>query len=235
MGLFDSLTGNKKTEASSPEAANKAANAKGELHPTNILSGANPAALGEGANTPNPLDAFNNLLDNTNKQAPTAPVLSISDEAVSNVSKNIDFLKGMDKAVVSKALSGDAQSLMDLIQHTAQTAYQQSIQHNTAITNAHLGNRADFDNAGMATQVAQHLTMNELSTSIPNYSNKVLQQALVSKAKELQVANPDKSPKEIAGMAKDYFTTIAGAINPAAPNKEEVAATSGTDWEAIFQ
>lgn len=177
----------------------------------------------------NPLDAYKKMFDNADKSSDIqAPSFKLDPKVLGEVSKSMDFTKGIDPSLLEKALGGDAKSLMQVIQSVGQNSYSASLEHATALTETHLGQRAAFEGSRVDKGVKQQLTSNALSTAT-NYGHPVVKAELNRVASQYAAANPDASPQQIATAAQKYIADLNSALNPS-KTPEQVTKEGETDW-----
>lgn len=177
----------------------------------------------------NPLDAYSKMFENANKDSDIhAPSFKLDPKVLGEVSKGMDFTKGLDPTLMEKALAGDAKSLLEVIQNVGRNSYSASLEHATALTETHLGQRAAFENSRVDKGVKQQLTADALS-SAPNYDHPVIKLELNRVASQFAAANPDATPQQIAKAAQKYITDLSQALNPV-KTQEEIVKAGETDW-----
>ncbi|EKD22466.1 MAG: hypothetical protein ACD_86C00001G0002 [uncultured bacterium] len=178
----------------------------------------------------NPLDAYKKMYENANTNSDIqAPTFKIDSKVLGEVSSSMDFTKGIQPDLMEKALSGDVKSLLGVIQQVGRNSYSASLEHATALTDTHLGQRADFENKRVNAGVRKELTSNELSTA-PNYSHPVIKAELNRVADMFAKANPDSSPQEIAKAAQEHLMQISQALSPVKSQEQQNADKGEVDW-----
>lgn len=175
-----------------------------------------PAKIDGSDQTPaNPLDIYSKLLDNAGKGGDnTAPSMKLDDKLLSEAASSMDFTAGISAELKAKALSGDAQAIMEMMGSVAQAAYKASLGHSSVLTDTFLQMRAPHDKTAVESLVKAGLTSNALS-SVANYNHPVAKAELNKIAASIAKDNPDMTPVAIAEAAKEYLVTLAAAINPA--------------------
>lgn len=168
----------------------------------------------------NPLAAFANMFDNTQKEGEEnlPPQFALTPEALNKAASSIDFTKGVDPELLAKLGEGDLSQLPALLNHVAQQAYSQSLSHGSALTDQFVGQYSKYQAEQVAPLVRQQLTDQALTDSATgenthiDLSNPVVKQAVQATATMLQQKNPTMSPSEIASMAKDYHIQLAATM-----------------------
>lgn len=178
----------------------------------------------------NPLDAYAKMYEDANKSSNIqAPVFKIDPKVLGDVSKGMDFTAGIDPSMMEKALAGDAKSLLAVIQSVGQNSYSASLEHATALTDTHLGQRADFESKRISAGVKTQLTNSALSDA-PNYSHPVVKAELNRVASMIAASNPDASPAQIAQAAQKQLQDLAAALAPQKSQEQQQADSGETDW-----
>lgn len=178
----------------------------------------------------NPLDIYSKMFDNAaNNSDIQAPSFKLDPKVLGDVSSKMDFTRGINPEVLSKATNGDVSALMDIIKTVGQNAYRASLEHSTSLTDTFLTQRGEFEGKQVAKGVRNQLTSNELSNA-PNYSHPVVKAELNRVAAQMSAANPDASPQEIAKAAQQYINDLSSALNPKASNNSPSDGNGDFDW-----
>lgn len=226
--------------APAPAAAPTPAPAPGPAGPASQQTspanpGATPAGISavpdggkQGLDQPATLDSFKDLfaVKPVDPNAPKQPTLSdpllgpIDPAKFQETVKQANFTAGLDPAMAQKALGGDTQALMDLINGAAQNAF------TAAATMSH--NLSESAARTAALRLDQGLDGRIRSNAIRSYTpeNPVLQHPAVAPvlgAIKAQIANqnPQLSAAEVATQAEKYFLGMAAEIQ--APAQQEAA------------
>lgn len=219
-----------KPEADASNAATETAKASADAAAKATVDAAAAKAAQADPNNPaksaeNPLDVYGKLFNNaaTNSEI-QAPSFNIDPAVIADVSSKMDFTKGINPELMTKATSGDAAAMIQLIQETGRNAYRASLEHATKLTDTHLGQRSEYESKKLNQGVKEHLTSQALSSGSDtniNLNHPVIRAELNAKAK-LIAASPeyaDASPEQIAKAAKQMIVDIYSAMNPADPTK----------------
>jgi hypothetical protein len=184
--------------------------------PTTDKSGKMP---GTEMTAENPLDAYKKMFDNaTNNSEIQAPEFKLDPKVLNDVSRKMDFTRGIEQETLTKATSGDVNALMDIIRTVGQNSYKAAIEHSTNLTDTYINQRGDYESKKLERGVKSQLTSNELA-SAPNYSHPVVKAELNRIANQFAAANPDASPVEVAKAAQKYISDLQFALNPSSPTK----------------
>lgn len=179
----------------------------------------------------NPLDAYKKMYDNANASSDIhAPSFKLDPKVLGEVSASMDFTKGVNPELITKALAGDAKSLIEVMQSVGRNSYSASLEHATTLTETHLGQRAAFEGQRVDQGVRKQLTTDALSTA-PSYDHPVVKAELNRVADMFAKANPDASPQQIAKAAQKHITDLSAALNPATKsNVSDNTDAQGMDW-----
>lgn len=166
-------------------------------------------------NTPvNPLDAYTKMYENVTKANPeVAPSFALDNETVGKVTDSLDFTKSVPAELMTKALAGDAQALIQAMNHVARGTYQTTLQHQSLLTDRFVGARLEHEGKQLGSRVKSELTTSALSSDA-NYNHPVVKAELNRVASLIQQANPDASPQQVALEAKKYLNDLNSALNP---------------------
>lgn len=205
-------------------------NNTGSMAPAATIDPATGQIPGTALTPVNPLDAYKKMLDNADKSGTIqAPSFKLDPKVLEDVSKSMDFTKGLDSSLLENALKGDAKSLLQVIQSVGQNSYRASIEHNTALTETHLGQRSAYDNSRVTAGVKTQLTSDALS-SAPNYDHPVVKAELNRIAGEFARSNPDASPQQVAKAAQQYINDLNAALTPAKKSSDGSNSEGEFDW-----
>lgn len=181
----------------------------------------------------NPLDAYAKVFENVNTPGDIPPSFTIDPKVLSEVSGSLNFTNNIPADLMQKATSGDANAMVQLMNHVAQQAYQASLHHSSALTDKFVNARSSFDLKSVGSKVKGELT-NTAMAAIPNYKHPAVKLQLNMIADAMSRQNPDASPQEIAKAASQYIQDLASAINPTTGNSQQSKESSGEDWSAYF-
>lgn len=202
-------------------------------------SPAAPAAQGP---IPAKLDDFANLFkpQAADPNAPKQPTLQdplltpINPDAFKQQIAQANFAAGIPQETLQKAISGDAQALMDAINHASREAFAAATQLSHGLVEH--GSRTA---AERALGLVDSKVRNSLLRS-QNPTNEVLQNPAVAPVfnavkTQLAQANPQMSPEAVTQAAEAYFSQMAEAFT--APQRQAEAtknAPKGTDFSYLL-
>jgi hypothetical protein len=202
------------------------------IKPADPLAQNNPAAIPgstESTNAPtNPLDAFKDVWKPADVQAQSAdpfsaPYLNLDESKLQQGLKQVDFTRGMNPELIQKAMSGDAQAFMDVLNHTSRESFAQATRLQAATTESALRKQSDRVKEYLPNAVkAQNLSSQPINN--PALDHPAVQPLLQVLRGQLAQQNPNMSPSEIAARAENFFLSSAQAVN--AHNPEAKAQTA---------
>ncbi len=219
MDLFKPAPAAPVTPTNTDANANANANADASKIPAGNHNDANNLAK----ESENPFDSYKKLFDNAaTKSEIQAPNFSLDPKVIADVASKMDFTKGLNPELVQKATSGDAASMMQLIQEVGRNSYRASLEHATKLTDTHLGQRSEYESKRLQKGVKDQLTSDALASDT-NLNHPVIKAELNRIAKQFAASDEyaDASPQEIAKAARKYLNDLHAAMNPADPKKDK--------------
>lgn len=227
MGIMDIF---RSSPASQAPQSQQPTPGKEDLNTSNPTVDATGKIPGTEPLNQNPLDIYSKMFDNAaNNSDIQAPTFKLDPKVLGDVSSKMDFTRGINQEILSKATNGDVSALMDIIKTVGQNAYKASLEHSTSLTDTFLTQRGEFEGKQVAKGVKNQLTSNELSNA-PNYSHPVVKAELNRVAAQMSAANPDASPQEIAKAAQQYINDLSSALNPKTSSNSPSNGNGDFDW-----
>ena len=181
----------------------------------------------------NPLDAYAKIFENANKEDEGPPAFNVDNKVLDEVSGKMNFISQANPELLQKAQSGDTSAIIELIQEVGRNAYKSALHHTTALTDAHLTRRGEFEKATLSKNVKDTLT-NEALSSIPNSNHPVVRAELRRIAENLARQHPDAPASEIARDTQKYFAAVYNAVSPQSPPTPVQKAGEIDDWEKFL-
>lgn len=201
-----------------------------------------------GGNPANPMDPFLQLMtpsqDVLQQQQQQQQMQSQSlfgnmkPEDIQAQVKKTNFAASIDPAKAQKALGGDMQSFMEVINEVAQNAFHSSLQ----MTQGMVEHGVKTGNERFSQSLDSRFKNFQLSNQ--NSKNPALQhpigQALLKTVKQqIATANPRMSPEEVHAKGEEMFSAFAQMLNPQQQNdgKDGNSGSSGQeqDWMAFLE
>jgi len=203
------------------------ANEPGNIN--NPAPGSNSQNAGNGSEA-DPFAKYANMFNNTNTEADAPPAFNLDSKVLGEIAGKQDFMQGIDPELMTRATSGDTSALIEIMHSVSRNAYKTSLEHSGLLTDKFVGAREAHSSKGFGKRVKGELTQAALANT-PNFKNPVVRQQLSEVASRLQQQHPDAAPEEIADMAKDYITQLAGALNPNAADRSGKQSGNGNNAE----
>lgn len=181
-----------------------------------------------------PTDDKGNVVSSSNPLA--EPLFAIDPAKVKEAASKMNFASGVDPATAQKALQGDVQSFMDVINSVAQAGFAAAFQANAGITETAFNkNNARFESALpdriRATQIKQtaikHPALNHPAATV----------MIDSLKSTIAQTNPTLSPERVADMAENYVIAMAGDINNVNSQQQQQNQRNSTmevDWAELL-
>lgn len=192
-----------------------------------------------GSNTPvDPLAAYGAMWQNNPNQEEAPPSLQLDNKVLDQVTGSLDFTKAIKPEVMQRAMSGDSQAMIEMMNEVGRQAYRNALQHNSTLTDKFVSMREEHQfGKRVPSLVRDELTMGALTGSDGQKMSPVARQQLAEIARRYQRANPDASPSEVAAAAKKYVEDIYQAINPNASSQQQQnqqQQATEVDWDKYF-
>lgn len=185
-----------------------------------------------------PMDAFSNLWQNDpNQQNQNAdpwssPLFNSDPQKILEAAQGQDFLRSAPPELMQKALGGDMQSMMDLIQHSTRQALGLSLQLQTATTEQAGKRIGERFNQSLPNKFKE-LTVRNQKPNNPALEHPAVKQMMESIRERITAKNPDKRPEEIQAMTEEYFGNFSqlfsGNTNEG-KQQQEALPGGGTDF-----
>lgn len=239
--------------AAAPAAGTGAAPAKTGMEQVNSGAGAGSqdnlegAGLGDGKGTKqdsSPMDAFNDLFKvDPNKPAPkdpmAEPLLTMDHGKILEAVNKMDFTRGIDPALVQKALAGDVASFTQVLNSANRAAYMSSFQAITGILERAVKTNNERFNSVLGDKF-RNFSISSATTDNPVLRHASVQPVLAAIRDTIAKAKPNLSASEVSKEAEQYFLTMGDALSSLTKENELNAAggdkTKGAepDWFKTF-
>lgn len=235
-----------------PQAGAQAIPQGQQLNPANNGNGSSGPAQGQmnspqnsnysqGANPSNPMDPFLKLLtpsqdvlkQHQNQQATQQAGIfgNLDQNAIADQVKKTNFASSVNPELAQKALSGDAQSLMDMMNQVAQNAFQASIQMSQGMVEHGVKTGQERVSGTLDSRI-RDFQLNTHNSQNPALQHPVGKSLLKTMSKQIATANPSMSPQEVNQQAESFFMEFAKMITQPEQNKQQAESmkAAGPDW-----
>jgi hypothetical protein len=164
-----------------------------------------------------PLDEFIKLFENDptkkdepNPDSPDAPIFNIDPAKLAEETKKINFINPEElQDLASKALGGDTQAFMQVLNGVAQAAYAKSAQFSGMLSERATKTGMERLTKTLPNQVRDVQSRNELEGLNPVFKHPAVQPLVEPLRQQFQQRNPGASSKEIASMVDRYLVGIS--------------------------
>ena len=184
-----------------------------------------------------PLDPFKDVWQNGNTQPQadpfSAPLFNTDPSKILAAASQQDFLRNVPPELKQKAMSGDSEAMMQIINFSTQQALALGLQLQTATTEQagqFLGQR--FQQA--FPQLYKKHAVNSQAPKNAALEHPAMAPMVNMMRERLVASNPDKRPEEIQAMVEQYFAGVSEAFTGGLPNQtqnaEPVMPGGGTDF-----
>lgn len=192
-----------------------------------------------------PLDAFSKLWENpTNQQGNNSdykPLFGTPDVAklTEQVGK-MNFADRVNPELLQKAMSGDAQSMLQVLNGVGQSAFQQAFLANSQMTDKAFQANLPTIQKSMESQYTKLRANETFAGANPAFSHPAVKPLFEFMQAQFQQQFPNATPQEIATHTQNYFTQVGGLFNQKSDGSGNNSATSsgkredGTDWANFF-
>jgi hypothetical protein len=154
---------------------------------------------------------------------------------IKEIADTINFTSSLNPELVKKALSGDANAFLQVINTANQQAFAMAMQASSALADKQASSAVDFMKKTLPGQFKQLSVQNDLHAENPQFSNPAVQPLLNLVQERLAVQFPDATPLQLKEHAKKY---ISGMVQVFAPGStvpgQEGTAVAGEDENATF-
>ena len=183
----------------------------------------------------NPLEVYKDLFKISESAEDTPPAFQIEPTKLKEAASSLRFSQNLPQELMQKAMSGDAQAMMQAMELIGQQAYETALSHTSALTDKFVGIRSAYDQKNLGRLVKGELTTSALS-SIPNFKdNPAVRAQLTTIASAFQAQNPDATPDQIREQTLKFINDLASNISPSDPNAQNKGGSAKAeeiDWTA---
>jgi hypothetical protein len=220
-----------------PPAGNSATNPATQQPAGQPAPGNNAAAQQQPANSN--LDALMKLM------TPTAEVIAararqqedmnkgifpeIKPEQIQQSLSNADFTTGLQPEQIQKALAGDAQALMHIMNITARNAVASSMQISQGLVEQGVKTGNERFNSSLDSRF-RDLQLRNQNTSNPALQHPLARGMIDSIKSQIANANPRLSPSEVAQQAETHFLQFAKDLAAPTPAQADANKPPEKDW-----
>lgn len=200
-------------------------------------TGGQPGGAGGGGDSR--LDPFKDLWkDDPNKQGQNGgdpfsnPLFSMDPAKVAEAANGMDFISSVPQELMQKAMGGDFQSMMQVMQHVARQSLTTALQVSTAMqeqAGSKLGGR--FKDA--FGQQFKEWQLNSQRPSNPTLEHPAVKEMLKLVRQRFASMNPDMPADEVQRQAEQYMMQFAGSLlenDPTTRQRQQQQIPQETNW-----
>jgi len=232
---------------SSPPAAAPAAPAK-PMDVANPGAGAgtdpsNPLPAPKPAEDPpvNPLDTFKDMFtitEDDRKKAPADPfadpLLNFDPKKFGEAATKMNFAKAVNPELAQKALSGDANALMQVINSAAQSSFVASAQVLSGILEQAISKNNGRLNATLDSKF-RNMQLGYTSPENPALKHPAAQPLVEAIKATIAAKNPQLSPSEVTKQAENYFGVLSESFTKAGAPPAKGDSSEAMDWTKFLE
>lgn len=163
-----------------------------------------------------PFDGYEGLFDNANVDDSKRPEFNVDGEIIKKTAGNLDFMAGMDPALVDKlkGMGETGEMIMNVAAHMARNAYTHSVDHGTKLTDMYIGKHYDPHAAkGQQRMVQEHTALTGLR-GMEAFHHPVVGKMLHPIAQGLVKQYPDAPPEWVQKETLRLFNEANRVMNP---------------------
>lgn len=199
---------------------------------------ANQQLQAEG-NPSNPMDPFWKLLNpapevvqqqQQQQQQQAAPLFgNVKPEDISAQVKKTNFTSSIDPAKAQRALSGDAQAFMEVLNEVAQGAFQANLQMTQGLVEHGVRAGSERFNSTLDSRF-KNFQLNSQNSQNPAFKHPVGKALLDTVKQQMQRANPNLPANEIQSQAESMFSEFAKLLAPQQQGESSPNQSAAQDW-----
>lgn len=221
------------------------------LNPDN--PGADPANQGldggtdgnKGSGPSSPLDPFKDLFKiDPNNQPPADPfqqaLIEMDPKKLGEAVSKLNFTQGINKELMTKALGGDVDSMMQVLNNNARAVFAGTANMMKGVVEAAISK----NNGRLDSVFGDRMRSHMLNFQRPNneaLSHPAVQPVLAALRTTISQSSAGRSmsPEDISKKAEEYFLSMSDAISAAKPPKDTSSGPGGTgaevDWTKFLE
>lgn len=161
------------------------------------------------------------------------PLFNTDPKAIAAAASKLDFVSGLDPALVAKAMSGqDAAAFLQVLNTVGQKSLATGTQLNAATIETATSRNNERLLAAMPGQV-KAITLDSMQSENPALQHPAAQPFLSLVRSQLQMKNPGMSAQDINNAAESALTGFATSLaTPATATPSAASNDGGTNWAA---
>lgn len=183
-----------------------------------------------------PLDGFKDLWKpSENKESATNNPAELDPAKLQEVVSKANFASSLSPEVMQKALSGDQQAFMSVMNTVAQQSFMQATLASNKMIEQAIAARFDKHQQELPSIIKRNLVSEKLADN-PLYSHEATRPILSALESQLTAKFPNATSEQISAQARQFlqeFATVAGGKDAAA-TASAAKASSEPDWSSFL-
>lgn len=201
---------------------------------------ANPPAGTSGAAEANPLDAFKDLFtitENDVKNQPqdpfASPLLTFDPKKFAEAAGKMNFAAAINPELAQKALGGDVNAFMDVINSATRSVFASATQMFTGVMEqAFKKNNGRFDQS--LGSKFRDFQLTSQSPTNPAFKHPALAPMLAGVRASISAKYPNLSANEVAQKAEEFFNVMGSVMGGATGASKTDQTPADVDWEQFL-
>ena len=203
----------------------------------------NPAEPATSDAPASPLDVYNEMFKNDDKADadqvdPNAPLFEIDPEKMQAAVSKLNFVEaeGMQD-LAARALNGDTQAFMEVLNTVGRQAYSRAAQLSGHLADKTARAARESSDKSIPDVVRNIMTKQHTSELNPVFKHPAMEPMVDALRTQFQRRMPDAAPSEIAGYVNKYLTDISSELSKketADPTDRRIADDRSQDFSDFF-
>lgn len=194
----------------------------------------------EGAASPeNPTNYAEIWNQNLPPEPGSSKIFNTNQEEFGKVVGGMDFIRNAPRELMEKALGGDQQALMQLVNKVGQNAFSTAaISAREMVEHANSSQQKSIEKL-VQEQVRSALASQTMSQKNQSFSDPLVAPLIQDISARLRAKFPEATPQELASKSEEMLMSLAGKIVSGSPQEQEriksqemQKASATPDWEA---
>lgn len=191
----------------------------------------------------NPMDAFKTMFERkpADPNAPKTPSMNdpvlgpLDPAAFKQQVATANFAAGIPQDTLQKAISGDANALMEAINHASREAFAAAAQLSHGLVEHGVKTGGERFNSTLDSRI-RNFQIKSQNTNHEALAHPAVAPMLNAVKMQIATSNPQLSPSEVQSQAEQYFTQMADVlVAPKQAAKQAAATPKETDFSSYLQ
>lgn len=164
------------------------------------------------------------------------PLLQMDPAKLQEAVKKMDFSRAIDPEQAQKAMQGDMQAFMSVLNGVAQNAVLAGMASNAQVVETAVRKNNERYDSVLPDRV-RNLQVSQAQLKNPAFSHPAAAPMVSAMKMQIAAANPQMTPDQVATQAERYFETFATDLqsqNPANVQQQKQQQNSGPDWSSFI-